>query len=286
MNAKMEGLGEAARDLSEGAASATQRSRQLRRVSTENRARLDASRAQVEEMTERADVATERLLAFVEASRQFGEFVDLIQGFARRTSLLSLNAAIEAARAGGEARGFAVLADEIRKLAMQAGGAADRARETTDAVLAQLESTRDAIAQSREATGSIGAIFESMDEGFDEVTRSMTDAERWADRVADVSGDVDRSVQEMARRLNDVSTGVSEFAAAMEELAAGMEEQSASTEEIAAAVSALNTSAVQLAGLTEAFSLHGTGGSRDDTPREERSATRPGVATGVRLATT
>lgn len=285
MNVQMDAVGIAAQDLAEGAASATQRSRQLRAAAADNRSRLEASRTQVGEMTERADLAAERLLAFVETSQQFGEFVDLIQGFARRTSLLSLNAAIEAARAGGEARGFAVLADEIRKLAMQAGGAADRARETTDGVLAQLESTREAIAESREATGAIGKVFESMEEGFDEVTRSMTDAERWAARVAEVSTEVDSSVQEMARRLSEVSGGVSEFAAAMEELAAGMEEQSASTEEIAAAVSALNASAVQLAGLTETFSVQGIDRSEDDTSEGERSEMRSGVTTTVRFAT-
>jgi len=81
------------------------------------------------------------------------------------------------------------------------------------------------------------------------VTHAMSEAESWADRVAEVSADVDASVRSTAERLNAVASGYTDFAAAMEELAAGMEEQNASTEEIAAAVNALNTSAWELAGL-------------------------------------
>lgn len=253
INAGMETLGAAARDLASGAASAREQSRQLIGLAESNRERLRDGRDQVEQMAERAEVATSRLLEFMNASRQFGEFVDLIQQFARRTNLLALNAAIEAARAGEDARGFAVLAEEIRKLATQAGEAAERARETTGEVLGQLEGARNAIGETRKATATIGAVVESMDEGFEGVTLAMGEAEGWANRVAEVSGRVDSSVWSMAERLNAVAAGYSEFAAAMEELAAGMEQQNASTEEIASAVNALSTSALELAGLADVF---------------------------------
>lgn len=252
-NARMEGLRAAARELADGAQIATEQSQQLRELAQGNRERLKESRAQVEQMAERAELATSRLLEFMDTSRQFGEFVDLIQQFARRTNLLALNAAIEAARSGGEARGFAVLAEEIRKLATQAGEAADRAQEATDTVVGQIEGARQAIAETRQTTSAIGSVVESMDEGFDRVTRAMSEVEGWADRVASVSADVDASVWSTADELNAVAAGYSEFAAAMEELAAGMEQQSASTEEIASAASALNTSALELAGLADVF---------------------------------
>ncbi len=255
IDARMEALGAAARDLAQGAETATERSRQLRGVAENSRELLRDGHTQVEQMADRSDLATSRLIEFMDASRQFGEFVDLIQGFARRTNLLALNAAIEAARAGGESRGFAVLADEIRKLANQAGEAADRAQQTTDAVLGRLEGARQAIEETRVATQAIGSVVQSMDESFDRVTHAMSEAESWADRVAEVSADVDASVRSTAERLNAVASGYTDFAAAMEELAAGMEEQNASTEEIAAAVNALNTSAWELAGLADVFTV-------------------------------
>jgi methyl-accepting chemotaxis protein len=253
VNKRMNSLGAAARDLANGAETATERSRQLREVAESSRERLREGHAQVGQMAERSDVATSRLLEFMNVSRQFGEFVDLIQQFARRTNLLALNAAIEAARAGGEARGFAVLADEIRKLANQAGEAADRAEETTDAVLGQIETARQAVEDTRDATHTIDSVVQTMDESFDQVTRAMSEAEGWSDRVAEVSADVDNSLRGTADRLQAVASGFTDFAAAMEELAAGMEEQNASTEEIAGAVNALNTSAWELASLADYF---------------------------------
>ncbi len=255
IDTRMGALGAAARDLANGAETATERSRLLRGVAEESRERLGDGRGRVAEMAERYELATARLLQFMDASRQFGDFVDLIQHFARRTNLLALNAAIEAARAGGEARGFAVLADEIRKLANQAGEAADRAQERTDEVLGQLESARRAIEETRDVTLAIDGVVESLDESFEQVTQAAGEAESWADRVAEVSADVDSSVRSTAERLRGVALGFTEFAAAMEELAAGMEEQNASTEEIATAVNALNTSAWELASLADVFFL-------------------------------
>jgi methyl-accepting chemotaxis protein len=284
VNAQMEALGSAARDLSQGAETSMERSRELLGVAQRNRERLRESHEQVEQMAQRSDMATSRLLEFVDASRQFGEFVDLIKQFARRTNLLALNAAIEAARAGGEARGFGVLADEIRKLANQAGAAADRAQETTDTVLGQLESTRQALEETRGTTGTIGAVVESMEGGFDAVTEAMGDAEGWADRVAAISSEVDASVGATADRLGSVAAGYTDFAAAMEELAAGMEEQNASTEEIAAAVNALNSSALELAGLAGVFTVEGPASAdveEADTEEEEEKAEPEDVPAAV-----
>jgi methyl-accepting chemotaxis protein len=257
VNAQMEALGSAARDLAQGAETATERSRELLGVAQRNRERLREGHTQVDQMAERSDMATTRLLEFVDASRHFGDFVDLIKQFARRTNLLALNAAIEAARAGAEARGFGVLADEIRKLANQAGEAADSAQETTDNVLGQVESTRQALEETRETTRAIGKVVESMERGFDTVTEVMSEAEGWADRVAAISSEVDASVGATAGRLGSVATGFTDFAAAMEELAAGMEEQNASTEEIAAAVNALSSSALELAEVAGLFTVEG-----------------------------
>jgi methyl-accepting chemotaxis protein len=277
VNAQMEALGSAARDLAQGAETSTQRSRELLGVAERNRERLREGHTQVEQMAERSDQATSRLLEFVEASRRFGDFVDLIKQFARRTNLLALNAAIEAARAGAEARGFGVLADEIRKLANQAGDAADSAQEATDTVLGQLESTREALEETRETTHAIGAVVESMEEGFDTVTEVMSEAEGWADRVAAISSEVDASVGATAGRLGSVATGFTDFAAAMEELAAGMEEQNASTEEIAAAVNALSSSALELAGLAGVFTVEGhTSADVEEVHTQEEERAAPG----------
>ncbi len=274
ISSQMSALGAVARKLAQGAEEATRRSRELRELSEANRTRLSDGRKQVEHMTERASLATSKLLDFMDASRQFGDFVDLIQQFARRTNLLALNAAIEAARAGGEARGFAVLADEIRKLATQAGEAADRAQYTTNEVLGQLEGAQAAISETQEATQAIGSVVDSMDEEFTHVARAMRESEEWANRVAEVSATVDTSVSMTAEDLGGVAEAFSDFAAAMQELAAGMQEQSASTEEIAAAVNALNIAAAELASYAERFTVDDLPVFDDNARKEKRGEVR------------
>ncbi len=253
INQRMSALSTGARELSEGASATTERSTKVREISEQSRKQLADSRAQVERMSERADLATAQLLDFVEAAQQFGEFVDLIRQFARRTNLLALNAAIEAARAGQEARGFGVLAEEIRKLASQAGAAAERAQVTSDSIVGQLETVQNAIERTQDATHQIGDVVDALNESFSVVDRTTAEAEEWAGRIDEVSTSVDGSVQATADRVRDVGAGISDFAAAMEELAAGMEEQNASTEEIAAAVTGLNQAAMELATLAEFF---------------------------------
>jgi methyl-accepting chemotaxis protein len=255
INQRMDALSAGARELSEGASAATERSKKLREISERSREQLRDSRSRVEQMAERSDLATTRLLEFVEAAKRFGEFVELIRQFARRTNLLALNAAIEAARAGQDARGFGVLADEIRKLAGQAGGAADQAQQTADAITGQVEIVQAAIQETQRATHDIGDVVDALSEGFTGVDRATVEADEWAGRIDQVSSDVDGSVRITAERLHEVVAGIADFAAAMEELAAGMEEQNASTEEIAAAVTGLNTSAFELANLAEFFIL-------------------------------
>jgi methyl-accepting chemotaxis protein len=258
INRQMETLGTGARELSEGASAATERSRKVREIADQSRERLREGRARVEQMAERSDLATERLLDFVEASQRFGEFVDLIRQFARRTNLLALNAAIEAARAGSEARGFGVLADEIRKLANQAGEAAEQAQKTSDKITGQLETVQQAIEDTRTATHEVGEVVDVLHEGIEAVEHATVEADDWAGRVDEVSSGVESSVGDIARKLQAVAGGISDFAAAMEELAAGMEEQNASTEEIAAAVTGLNTAAFELASLAEFFIIEDT----------------------------
>lgn len=115
-------------------------------------------------------------------SRSIYEVVDFINEIADETNLLSLNASVEAARAGEAGRGFAIVADEIRKLADQSVEAVERIRRIIDGVQRQTENTTTSASQARKivfaqesALESTIAVFREIQEKVNILTKNMKD---------------------------------------------------------------------------------------------------------------
>ena len=174
-------------------------------------------------------------------------FVTLVQKLARQSKLLALNAAMEAARAGEHGHGFAVVAEEVRRLAAMSSDAAERTERVVSGVLQR----HRRLAQLERAHGGHGAHRAHRDGRRLAVVRADRDGGgrgRRLDVVDPARGDGDeRSVARPARRSSTRwRRGTESFAAAMEEVAASSEEQSASTQEIAAAAGTLAVAAERL----------------------------------------
>jgi methyl-accepting chemotaxis protein len=188
-------------------------------------------------------------------SQEIGAILETIDQIAEQTNLLALNAAIEAARAGEHGKGFAVVADEVRKLAERATAATREISALVQGVRSGVEETVAAIAsnshevtegavQSKEAGEALQQILHSAESVISEVDAVLTAAEGMSTSVQavlttvgtvrQVAEESERTVTQMASSAEQVASAITSVASVSEETAAGAEEMSATVQEVSA----------------------------------------------------
>lgn len=185
-----------------------------------------------------------------ERSQEIGQIVGTISGIAGQTNLLALNAAIEAARAGEQGRGFAVVADEVRHLAEQSDQAAQQIgtliteiqQETEYAVTAMTAGT-DEVRSGVKIVNEAGGAFNHIVQMVEVVTAQVEEISSAANQISGASRDIVTAVkgieeitQETASQTHNVSAATEEQTASMQEIAATSRSLSKMAEELQAAI--------------------------------------------------
>jgi methyl-accepting chemotaxis protein len=191
----------------------------------------------MEKIREAIGFTSQKITRLGEQSGEIDKIVATIDDIAAQTNLLALNAAIEAARAGEQGRGFAVVADEVRKLAERSLRAT---KEIADLIIGIQTGVNDAVKAMEDSTSYVENGYKlATDSG-----NSMSEILKYAEGVG-------QGVQNISNATERLSKLGDELLKVMEEISSVVEENTAATEQMAASSDQVSKSVESVAGVAE-----------------------------------
>lgn len=190
--------------------------------------------AAMEQMRQFVLTASERVRELGERTAQIGAILEVLRDISEQTNLLALNAAIEAARVGVEGRGFAIVAEEVRRLAVRSSESAQDIGELIAAIQGGTEEVVGLMEQGASHADAAAAVAVTSGEALEEIVSAargvLVETEHIEQRLTETVAAADTVIEQIER----IAAVAAEHSAAAEEMAAGSTQASASMDSVAA----------------------------------------------------
>lgn len=220
-------------------------------VTVEGNKQISYAANEMEEVSAIISQSVSLMNELTDQTEQIGAILDTIREISSQTNLLALNAAIEAARAGEHGRGFAVVSDEVRKLAERSqrsteeiGTILGEIHQKTAQVTEIVNEGQNKMLSSKEATKQAERIFEHIMDNTDKVVRQASDVQTMVQNLIN-------SANVTIDEVTSISAVTEETSAAVEQVLTSVEEQSKRVQEVVNSFNELETLIVQLTALTK-----------------------------------
>lgn len=208
-------------------------------ASSEGLVQMENMQRSVSESEQTVSQVVEKIRSLQQKSLRVSDIIGLINNIASQTNLLALNAAIEAARAGEHGRGFAVVADEVRKLAEQSS-------RSTEDITALLKDISEDIETSVETMNNMQTVMEQQTGSFQQVKVHFQEISQFVGDIEDQAGRLVAFMEQIDQKQAEIVANMESIASVSEESAASAQEVAATTDELYKSFSTLEEAALLL----------------------------------------
>ena len=202
---------------------------------------VDSTVNDIRSLTSDIESVSSAVTQLAAQTESIGAVLDVIRGIAEQTNLLALNAAIEAARAGEQGRGFAVVADEVRTLASRTGQSTDEIQAMIEKLQSNAKSAVDAVKVSQSAS------TKTVDNAI-QANQNLQEADRLMTEIADMSSEIARATEQQAEAATEANMRINALSGAADS-------SLRTADELAAASQALRASCIAIMDIANRFKL-------------------------------